>query len=551
MKKSITYAAILIAAVALNANASVYDENRPIVGIKNGELQGVEEHGMLAFRNIPYAAPPVGELRWRPPQPAKGWQGVRDASRFGAACVQPEVKGLSSELIPGTEDCLQLNVYAPKDAKDAPVMVWIHGGALIAGSAVEPYYAPINLVKAGVVVVTINYRLGKMGFFAPKELADEALTNNEPVGNYGVMDQIQALKWVQENIKSFGGTPDNVTIFGQSAGGRSVLWLMTSPAAQGLFHKVIAESAQQTPLRAQATTKDGMVSEEQIDAQFMTDLGVKTLAEARALPADRLLLTPKEFQDGEFGGSIIDGKIILDDPIPLFTAGKQHKVPLMIGTNSWDASFFLLSQPPVAAYLTKMREDPKVVDRLYADFKYKCALAAEIMADGWYRGSVKLLADAAGKLAPSYAYYFNYLTPKIRGTHFGVPHIFEIPYVFGSLALVLPPPATPGTADPCAHIHKAAADFTNKTVWSSYLFPTTDSKDKEDQAMSDQMSKSWAAFARTGNPNVDGQPSWPTYNLKDDVMRQFTDGKDQLVKNLDKDRVDYQIQAVKASYGVK
>lgn len=551
MKKSITSAAILAAAVALSANASVYDENRPIVAIKNGKLQGVEEQGMLAFRNIPYAAPPVGELRWRPPQPAKGWEGVRDASRFGAACIQPEVKGLSSELMPGTEDCLQLNVYAPKDAKDAPVMLWIHGGALIAGSAVEPYYAPINLVKAGVVVVTINYRLGKMGFFAPKELAEEARKNNEPVGNYGVMDQIQALKWVQENIKSFGGNPGNVTIFGQSAGGRSVLWLMTSPAAQGLFHKGIAESAQQTPLRAQATAKDGMVSEEEIDAQFMAGLGVKTLAEARALPADRFLLTPKEFQDGEFGGSIIDGRIILDDPMPLFAAGKQQKLPLMIGTNSWDASFFMLSQPPVAAYLAKMHEDPRVIDKLYADFKYKCSLAAEIMADGWYRGSVKFLADSAGKYAPSYAYYFSYLTPKIRGTHFGAPHIFEIPYVFGSMALVLPPPDQAGTADPCAAIQKAAADFTDKTVWSSYLFPTADAGNKEDQAMSDQMSRSWAAFARTGNPNVDGQVAWPTYNLKDDVMRQFTDGKDQLVKNLAKERVDYQLRAVKDSYGVK
>lgn len=551
MKKSITSAAILLALVASSAGASVYDENRPIVAIKDGSLQGVEQYGMLAFRNIPYAAPPVGELRWRPPQPAKAWQGVRDASRFGAACIQPEVKGLSSELMPGTEDCLQLNVYAPKDAKDAAVMLWIHGGALIAGSAVEPYYTPINLVKQGVVVVTINYRLGKMGFFAPKELAEEARKNNEPVGNYGVMDQIQALKWVQENIRSFGGNPDNVTIFGQSAGGRSVLWLMTSPAAKGLFHKGIAESAQQTPLRDQTITKSGLDSEEGVDSAYMASLGVKSLQELRALPAGKFLVTPKQFQDHEFGGSFIDGKIIVGDPMPLFAAGKQDKLPLMIGTNSWDASFFVLDQPQVDAYLSKMHEDPKVIDKLYANYKFKCALASEIMADGWYRGSVKFLADSAGKYAPSYAYYFDYLTPKIRASHPGAPHIFEIPYVFGSMSFVLPPPPQTVPANPCADIQKAATDFADKTYWSSYLFPTSDPGNKEDLAMSDQMSKAWAAFAKTGNPNVDGQPSWPAYSLKDDVMRLFTQGKGQLVRNLEKDRVDYQLKAVKDSYGIK
>ena len=267
----------LIASLVFNANADVYSESRPIIDIKNGKLQGVETNGMLAFKNIPYAAPPIGELRWRPPQSAKNWEGIRDASQFGAACIQPLVKGLNNELVPSSEDCLKLNVYTPKAGKNFPVMVWFHGGGLIEGSATEPYYQPVGLTREGVIVVTIDYRIGKLGFFAPKELTEEAENHGEPVGNYGIMDQIYSLKWVHDNIAAFGGDPNNVTIFGQSAGGRSVTWLMTSPAAKGLFHKAIAQSAQQLPLRDQTQEKFGMISEESLDAKYIQTLKVTSL----------------------------------------------------------------------------------------------------------------------------------------------------------------------------------------------------------------------------------------------------------------------------------
>jgi para-nitrobenzyl esterase len=544
-----TLTALVVGAIAQSAAASVYDENRPVVEIRDGKLQGVEEYGMLAFKNIPYAAPPVGELRWRPPQSVSHWQGVRDASRFGQACLQPFVKGLNSELVPGSEDCLKLNVFAPNSAQNLPVMVWFHGGALISGSAAEPYYEPINLTRDGVVVVTVDYRLGKLGFFAPKELAEEARKNSEPVGNYGTMDQIEALKWVRENIRSFGGDPDNVTIFGQSAGGRSVTWLMTSPAAKGLFHKAIAESAQQLPLRGQTEERHGLVPEEAMDAKFEALLGATDLKRLRSLPADKLVLTPQEFQDGVFGGSFIDGQIIIGDPIPLFAEGQQYKVPFMIGTNSWDASFFVISQPPLDDYLKKMGEDPQIIEKLYASFRDKCALPAEVMADGWYRGGVKLLADSAGKKAPSYAYYFDYLTPSIRASHPGAAHTFELPYVFGSMAFVLSPPATPESGvDQCGLIGKAAADLKERATWASYWFPIADANSHEDQLMSEQIAKSWAAFAKTGNPNTDGSVMWPTYNLKIDVMRDFSQVSNTLIKSLEKDRVDYQIKALTASY---
>ena len=532
-----------------NAFADVYNEVRPIVQVKNGQIQGVETRGMLAFKNIPYAAPPVGELRWRPPQPAKDWDGVRDASKYGEACIQPLVKGLNSELVPGTEDCLKLNVFVPNSGKNLPVLVWFHGGGLIEGSASEPYYQPVGLVREGAIVVTVDYRIGKLGFFAPKELADEAKAKGEPVGNYGTMDQIQSLKWVRDNIAAFGGDPNNVTIFGQSAGGRSVTWLMTSPAAEGLFHKAIAQSAQQLPVRNQTTEKFGMLSEEALDAKYIQSLGVTTLKELRALPADKLLITPQEFQDGEFGGSFIDGQIIVGDPLPLFAEGKQHKVPFMIGTNSWDASYFVLGQPPVGAYIKKMGEDPRVINKLYATFKDKCVLSAEIMADGWYRGAVKLLADSANKYAPAYAYNYAYLTPNIRASLIGAGHTFELPYVFGALDTVLTAPPKPEVSvNQCKRIDQALADMKQKATWSRYWFPTTAPSNKEDQSISDQLAKSWVTFARTGNPNLDGQEIWPRYDIGNDVMREFVQGKEGTIRNLRKDRVDYQLKAIKAIY---
>jgi para-nitrobenzyl esterase len=551
--KSKLLAALIPALLTINAHAeNIYNESRPVITIKNGQLQGVETNGMLAFRNIPYAASPTGDLRWRPPQPAKDWSDVRDASKFGEACIQPLVKGLNSELVPGTEDCLKLNVYTPKAGKKLPVMVWFHGGGLIEGSASEPYYEPIALTREGAIVVTVDYRIGKLGFFAPKELAEEAQSNGEPVGNYGTMDQIQSLKWVKENIAAFGGDPNNVTIFGQSAGGRSVTWLMTSPASEGLFHKAIAQSAQQFPLRDKTNDKLGMISEEALDAKFMQSLGVTTLAELRALPAEKLLITPKEFQDGEFGGSFVDGQIIIGDPIPLFAAGKQHKVPFMIGTNAWDASFFVLSQPPVDAYIKKMGEDLKVINKLYASFKEKCVLSAEIMADGWYKGATKLLADNANQYAPSYAYYYNYLTPNIRPSLIGAAHTFELPYVFGDLGSVPQAPSKPETGDNiCRNINKAQADMKQKATWSPYWFPMTDPLNMEDRSISEQLAKSWVAFAKTGNPNYDGTENWPRYNIKNDVMREFTQGKQGVITNLQKDRVNYQMQTVNAIYQIK
>lgn len=520
----------------------VFAAEPAVLQVANGLLQGTMEQNMRTFKNIPYAAPPVGELRWRPPQPALDWNGVRDASKFGASCPQPFIKNLSDGLVlPGSEDCLKLNVYSPDDAStNMPVMVWFHGGGLFVDGASDPQFTPNNLVKNGVIVVTIDYRLGSLGFFASKELIEEAKAKGEPVGNYGVMDQIAALKWVKNNIAAFGGDPNNVTIFGQSAGGRSVTWLMVSDAAKGLFHKAIAQSAQQSPLRGMTEKRFGMTPEVDIDAKYMAALGVKSLSELRKLPLQKLVLNGADFYAGEFGGPFVDGQILKGDPIPLFAAGKQAKVPFMIGTNSFDSNFMLPGEPTLEKYLQKVHENSETIQKLYADVKDKCILNSFVIQDMLFQASTKLLADSMNGVAPGYAYYFDYLTKNIRPAFPGAPHTFEITHVFGSLDLM---PQAPKKVElgvnQCAKIENDVAEFKKKGVWPKDWYPIVDKNSSQDKAMSEKMSASWAAFAKTGNPNVEGQSNWPTYNLSADVMRNFSYDKE-TITGLHKDRVAYQ-----------
>ena len=527
--------------------------DRPIVIVDTGSLQGANEYGMHVFKNVPYAAPPVGDLRWRPPQPALAWSGTRDASRFGGACPQQYIKNLNDGLgLPGNEDCLKLNVFAPsKSNKNLPVMVWFHGGGLIVDGAKDPQFTPINLVKNDVIVITVDYRLGSLGFFASKELIEEAKAKGEPVGNYGTMDQIASLKWVKKNIEAFGGDPNNVTIFGQSAGGRSVTWLMVSDAAKGLFHKAIAQSAQQSPLRGMTEKRFGLTPEVEIGAKFMAALGAKSLAELRKLPVQKLVLDGNSYYAGEFGGPFVDGQILKGDPIPLFAAGKQAKVPFMIGTNSFDSDFMLPGEPSLDVFLKNVHEDPKIIEQLYANVKDKCILNSFVIQDLMYRASTKLLANSMNGIAPGYAYYFDYLTQNIRATLPGAPHTYEIPYVFGSLGLVTQAPKQAVTGvNQCDRIGKDIAGFKKTHVWPKDWFPIVDKNNPQDQAMSEKLSASWAAFAKTGNPNVNGQANWPIYNLNADVMRNFSPGSE-TITGLFKDRVAYQALHLREIYAIE
>ena len=532
---------------------NIFAAERPIVKVETGSLQGTVEYNMQAFKNIPYAAPPVGDLRWRPPQPALAWSGIRDASKFGSSCPQQYIKNLSDGLgLPGDEDCLKLNVYVPaKAGKNLPVMVWIHGGGLIVDGARDPQFTPINLVKNGVIVITFDYRLGSLGFFASKELIDEAKAKGEPVGNYGTMDQIAALKWVKKNIAAFGGDPNNVTIFGQSAGGRSVTWLMVSDAAKGLFHRAIAQSAQQSPLRGMTEKRFGLTPEVDIAAKYMSSLGVKSLAELRKLPIQKLVLDGSAYYAGEFGGPFVDGQILKGDPVPLFAAGKQAKVPFMIGTNSFDSDFMLPGEPSLEVFTKKVHEDPKTIEKLYADVQDKCILNSFVIQDLMYRASTKLLANSMNGIAPGYAYYYDYLTPNIRASLPGAPHTYEIPYVFGSLGLVPQAPKQALTGvNQCARMEKDVAEFKRTHAWPKDWYPITDKNNPQDLAITEKMSASWAAFAKTGNPNVTGQANWPIYNLKADIMRNFSPSSE-TITGLFKDRVAYQALHLREIYALE
>ena len=313
-----------------------------IVMIEGGSVGGVEAGGVISWKGVPYAAPPVGDLRWRAPRPVEAWAGVREANRFGAACMQ-------TDNVPKSENCLTLNVWRP--AKPAtrpfPVMVWIHGGAMVHGGS--PLYPFDAMAAKGVMVVSMNYRLGRLGFFAHPALAAES--PDDVRGNYGFMDQLAALKWVQSNIAAFGGDPDQVTIFGESAGGGAVLAHLVSPMSRGLFQRTILQSPVTPGSRSKVIPASDLATAEKIAIEWSKSVGVTgedeaALKQLRALPAPKLVegvssaATVKALSAGEsppgMAMSIIDGRFLPEPPEAALTAGRQSVVPVIVGANDRD-----------------------------------------------------------------------------------------------------------------------------------------------------------------------------------------------------------------------
>jgi para-nitrobenzyl esterase len=330
-----------------------------VVGVESGQVQGVVDDGVVSYKGIPFAAPPVGDLRWRPPQPPARWTGVRQATEFGADCMQgrfgpPPAPGAPPARAP-SEDCLYLNVWRPASAASGaklPVMVWIYGGGFVGGSSAMPLTSGTQFAKQGAILVAANYRVGRFGFFAFPALSRER--PDEPKGNYAYMDQIAALKWVQKNIAAFGGDPNNVTIFGFSAGGVSVHSLLTMPTARGLFHKAIVESggSRDSVLTARPMSKDGVdsnypVSAETIGINFAHSMGIEgtdqaALARLRALSAEEVLRgAPAQAGAGVPSYEttpILDGKLVTETAETAYKARRQPRVPLMLGSNSADTA---------------------------------------------------------------------------------------------------------------------------------------------------------------------------------------------------------------------
>jgi para-nitrobenzyl esterase len=435
-----------------------------IVKIAGGQVQGLLFNDVAEYRGLPYAAAPVGDLRWRAPQPVAAWSGVRDAAAFGKSCTAPPG---------GSEDCLYLNVYKPADAKPGaklPVMFWIHGGGFTGGSGST--YDGTPFVKRGVVYVSINYRMGRAGWFAHPAITKNA-PKGEAVDNFGLMDQIAALKWVQANIGAFGGDNKNVTVFGESAGAVSSLYLISVEPTRGLFQKMIVESS-----FGLAPAFDAAQSEK-LGADYFAKKGV-TGDSAATLAAMRKIPWP-DLQGGTKVGEtqpIIDGKLIKRDSGTAFSEGREMKIPLVIGGNSNEASLWPTADP--AARLAKLGPLPAAFNPNGA---YDARRVINTMVTDYFIGEQdrEMARWHTRNGSPTFRYYFSYLAPGARSPQsFGVPHGGEIAYVFGL-----------STADP------------------------------QDAATAKSMEDYWVAFAKTGNPDGAGGLAWPRYDLKREPVLEF------------------------------
>jgi para-nitrobenzyl esterase len=502
-----TKAACVLTTAALAIGLSMTSNADPLkVKTDQGKVQGktINDGKVNAFLGLPYAAPPVGDLRWKAPEPANKWKGTRDATKFGAHCAQGRVfDDMIFQDGGPSEDCLFLNVYVPAGTTDQsklPVMFWIHGGGYSGGGSSEPRHNGDFLPLKGVVLVTINYRLGVFGFLVTDELAKEA---NGAAGNYGLLDMVAALHWVNSNIKNFGGDPGNVTIFGESAGSFAVSTLMASPLAQGLFEKAIGESGAAFP-GGLSLGGDTVAERAKADGAWMESIGAKSLKDLRAMSTDQLLEAAKKKAPGGFP-PVVDGRL-LTEPVPdTYAAGKQAHVPLLAGWNADEGSFFAMRG--MTATQWNAMADGLFKDRsaaflkLYPADNDTAALrsAIDYGTDNFIALGTWKWLEAQKKTggAPVYRYHFELSAPpsKFHPGTFAF-HSDDIEYVFGTLD------TRPG--------------------WT--VRP-------EDRKLSDEMMSYWTNFAKTGDPNGSGLPLWPKLGSDDALIHlndPITSGPDTL-----------------------
>jgi para-nitrobenzyl esterase len=498
-----------VAALLLSAGTLVFGSGtETVVSIDSGLLAGGGTT-IRSYKGIPYAAAPVGELRWKAPQPAKPWKGIRVAKSFPPNCPQ-------SALVPGpqSEDCLGLNVWTPARAggPKLPVMVWIHGGGFQLGASAQSVYDGEPLAAQGVVLVSLNYRMGIFGF-----LAHPALSRESPhgvSGNYGMLDMVAALRWVKRNISAFGGDPDNVTIFGESAGGTAVCLLMVMPEAKGLFQRVIAESAAWMfmPVSHLKESWYGRIPMEKFGETLGPDIAAlrsKSTAEVQKL-AGGPDFTGEKADRGEAYMPVVDGWALPDDPAKLFADGKFNNVALIAGTNADEGT--LLGGPPVhnVAQLRKYVEKTfggrsDAILAAYPATSDAEAYDAAAHASGDYvflQGTRSVLRQVSKINRDAYQYQFTRVSGVGRRVHWGAFHASEIGYVFGTL-----PDSAYGTGP---------LPFGDFTV-------DPDSYNDRDSELSNQMSAAWVRFARTGNPNGAGLPTWPAFRDGEERYLEFGD----------------------------
>ena len=463
-------------------------KHTPIVNAPAGKVEGRFEGRLRVFKGIPYALPPVGAARWKPPSPMPPWAGVREAAEFGPVCLQPQDASTSIYAWvpqPMSEDCLTLNIWAPAEARNAPVFFWIYGGALTTGSSRDAIYDGTRLADRGVVVVSINYRLGVLGWLAHPELSQESPLGVS--GNYGLLDQIEALRWVSENIRAFGGDPSNVTIAGESAGGLSVMYLLASPPARGLFAKAIAESAYMISTPELKKSMYGSPSAEESGLRLAAALHAPNIAAMRAMDAQTLTNAAPAAGYAPWG--TIDGHFLPHQLVAVFDKGEQARVPLLTGFNSGEIRSLMMLAPHPAANAAEY--DAIIHDR-YGDLADEFLrlypgtdMEASILAatrDALYSWTAERLVRKQAALGlPSYLYFFDHGYPAADAAGLHGFHASELPYVFGTFDGT--PPHWPKV-------------------------PVTPQEVK----LSDAMIGYWTSFARTGRPQAANEPDWPPFD---------------------------------------
>ena len=456
-----------------------------IVKTTAGDVSGVTVDGVSSWKGIPFAAPPVGDLRWQPPQPPAKWSGIRNADAIGPACLQPVRTDFGGVGAPSaqSEDCLTLNVFAPPGARNLPVMVWIHGGAFRLGYSGAPLYDGAEFARQGVVLVSINYRLGLLGFYAHPALT-AAAKPGDPIGNYGLMDQLAALRWVQENIAAFGGDPKNVTAFGESAGGSSMIYLLANPNAKGLFAKAIVESGGglQRPADLAEDERRGVAAAAKIG------LGAgATLADLRATAARDWITAQGGLQGGLGFGPFVDGRLVTEAPWKAIEEGRANDVPLIIGANSNEASVLTTLGVPTTALGAALGARMTEFRKAYGNVD-DAEFARQALGDVVFVAPSRWVAAETSSGAPSFLYYFSYIAAARRSVVPGASHGTEIPYVFKT--------------------------WMNTPLLARAMSPA-------DKAMSNMMSACWTSFAKTGKPSCSPAPEWPAYNPKTDLQMEF------------------------------
>ena len=464
-------------------------EDAPIVDSPAGKLRGVREGDAAVFRAIPYALPPTGDRRWRLPAPMPRWSGVHEVQQASVACMQPPMA--SGPYNRGRqkmdEDCLTLDVTAPTNGRNAPVMVWIHGGTLIWGSGQSKMYDGREFAKRGIVLVSINYRLGVLGYLAHPELSRESEDNIS--GNYGLMDQILALQWVRENIEAFGGDASNITIFGESAGALSVEYLLASPPARGLFDKAIVQSGYLFTMPELRESRYEERSAEESGVELVTKLGASGISALRLMKARNLVDSAAEAGYAPFG--TIDGKILKRQLVDTFDRGEQAPVPLMAGFTSGEIRSLRFLLPPLPqtteTYENDIRARYDDLAEAYlgqyppGNLEEKQLDAARDTVFGW--AAERLVRKQTDIGQPSYLYLFSHSYPAETAANLAAFHASEVPFVFGTFSAT--PPGWPAIPDTAGEREFAGA-----------------------------MIDYWTSFARDGRPSATNGPVWEAFASK-------------------------------------